>query len=41
MLVQRLRERIPNVHNVAIVEGSTVVGSHVGPGALSITVSPV
>ncbi|GAA3833979.1 MULTISPECIES: DegV family protein [Amycolatopsis] len=40
MLVQQLRERIPNVTELSIVEASTVIGAHVGPGALSITVSP-
>ncbi|NIH84999.1 DegV family protein [Amycolatopsis granulosa] len=38
-LVQRLRERIPNLKELSIVEASTVIGAHVGPGALSITVS--
>ncbi|MFD4251717.1 DegV family protein [Amycolatopsis thermoflava] len=40
MLVQQLRDRIPNVTELSIVEASTVIGAHVGPGALSITVSP-
>ncbi|GAB3564417.1 DegV family protein [Amycolatopsis endophytica] len=40
MLVQQLRERVPNVRELSIVEASTVIGAHVGPGALSITVSP-
>jgi len=40
MLVQQLRERIPNLRELNIVEASTVIGAHVGPGALSITVSP-
>jgi DegV family protein with EDD domain len=40
-IVGQLRERIPNLRELSIVEASVVVGSHVGPGALSITVSPV
>ena len=40
-LAEQLRERIPNVRDVGIVEASTVIGAHVGPGALSVTVSPV
>ncbi|MDQ0376870.1 DegV family protein [Amycolatopsis thermophila] len=39
-LVQQLRERVANVRELSIVEASTVIGAHVGPGALSITVSP-
>jgi DegV family protein with EDD domain len=40
-IVGQLRQRIPNLRDLSIVEASVVVGSHVGPGALSITVSPV
>lgn len=40
-VVGQLRQRIPNLRDLSIVEASVVVGSHVGPGALSITVSPV
>jgi DegV family protein with EDD domain len=40
-IVGQLRERIPNLRELSIVEASVVVGSHVGPGALSITVAPV
>ncbi|GHF14987.1 hypothetical protein GCM10017786_55920 [Amycolatopsis deserti] len=40
MLVQQLRDRIPDVRELSIVEASTVIGAHVGPGALSVTVSP-
>ncbi|HVV09901.1 DegV family protein [Amycolatopsis sp.] len=40
-LVHQLRERIPNVRDLTVVEASSVVGAHVGPGSMSITVSPV
>ncbi|HKS47219.1 MAG TPA: DegV family protein [Amycolatopsis sp.] len=40
-LVEQLRERIPDEREVLIVEASTVIGAHTGPGALSITVSPL
>ncbi|WP_091515410.1 DegV family protein [Amycolatopsis sacchari] len=40
-MVGQLRQRIPNLRDLSIVEASVVVGSHVGPGAMSVTVSPV
>lgn len=40
-MVDRLRRRIPNIRDLSIVEASAVVGSHVGPGALSVTISPI
>ncbi|GAB2990504.1 hypothetical protein GCM10017788_44320 [Amycolatopsis acidiphila] len=40
-VVGQLRQRIPNLRDLSIVEASVVVGSHVGPGAMSITVAPV
>ncbi|MFD8493617.1 DegV family protein [Amycolatopsis sp. NPDC059657] len=36
-----LVKRIPNVHESHLVEASAIIGAHVGPGALGITVSPV
>ena len=39
-LAHELRERVPDVRELVVVEASTVIGAHVGPGALSITVSP-
>ncbi|MBB4685548.1 DegV family protein [Amycolatopsis jiangsuensis] len=40
-VVRRLKERIPGAGDVLVGDASTVIGAHVGPGALSITVSPV
>ncbi|NKQ54791.1 DegV family protein [Amycolatopsis sp. K13G38] len=40
MLAHHLRERVANLRELLVVEASTVIGAHVGPGALSITVSP-
>jgi DegV family protein with EDD domain len=40
-LARRIGERIPNVRDSHLVEASAIIGAHVGPGALSITVSPV
>lgn len=40
-LAERLRARLPNAREIMIAETSTVIGAHVGPGALSVTVSPV
>jgi DegV family protein with EDD domain len=37
----RIAERIPNVRDSHLVDASAIIGAHVGPGALSITVSPV
>ncbi|WP_326569110.1 DegV family protein [Amycolatopsis rhabdoformis] len=39
-VVRRLKERIPGITEVVVGDASTVIGAHVGPGALSITVSP-
>ncbi|QRP44560.1 DegV family protein [Amycolatopsis sp. FDAARGOS 1241] len=39
-VVRRLKERIPGITEVVAGDASTVIGAHVGPGALSITVSP-
>ncbi|WP_409466335.1 DegV family protein [Amycolatopsis sp. GA6-003] len=39
-VVQRLRERVPGAGEIVVGDASTVIGAHVGPGALSITVSP-
>jgi DegV family protein with EDD domain len=40
-LAEQLTARLPNARGLMIVETSTIIGAHVGPGALSITVSPV
>ncbi|MTD58377.1 DegV family protein [Amycolatopsis pithecellobii] len=40
-VVRTLRRRVRNLRDLSIVESSVVVGSHVGPGAMSVTVSPV
>ncbi|MFF0148690.1 DegV family protein with EDD domain [Amycolatopsis sulphurea] len=40
-VVRRLKERIPNIGDLLVGDASTVIGAHIGPGALSITVSPV
>ncbi|TNC23363.1 DegV family protein [Amycolatopsis alkalitolerans] len=40
-VVGQLRQHVQNLRELSIVESSVVVGSHVGPGAMSITVSPV
>jgi DegV family protein with EDD domain len=37
----QLQQRVQNVRDLVVVEASTVIGAHVGPGALSVTVSPV
>ncbi|WP_406642070.1 DegV family protein [Amycolatopsis sp. WGS_07] len=39
-VVRRLRERVPSAGDIVVGDASTVIGAHVGPGALSITVSP-
>ncbi|MFD2472501.1 DegV family protein [Amycolatopsis silviterrae] len=39
-VVRRLRERVPGAGDIVVGDASTVIGAHVGPGALSITVSP-
>lgn len=38
-IVRRLRERVPGAGEIVVGDASTVIGAHVGPGALSITVS--
>jgi DegV family protein with EDD domain len=40
-LAGRIADKIPNVRDSHLVEASAIIGAHVGPGALSITVSPV
>nr|WP_113693786.1 DegV family protein [Amycolatopsis albispora] len=39
-LAEQLRHRIPQVRETMTLEASTIIGAHVGPGALGITVSP-
>ncbi|WP_158887440.1 DegV family protein [Amycolatopsis anabasis] len=36
----RLKERLPAVRDSLLLEASTIIGAHVGPGAVGITVSP-
>ncbi|MFD9888789.1 DegV family protein [Amycolatopsis sp. NPDC059027] len=36
-----LRQRVAGLGEAMLVEASTVIGAHVGPGAIGITVSPV
>lgn len=40
-LADQLRSRLPNARDPMIVEASMVIGAHGGPGALSVTVSPL
>ncbi|MFF5992251.1 DegV family protein [Prauserella flavalba] len=39
-LVQQLRSRVPALNDIMLVQASTVIAAHVGPGALGVTVSP-
>ncbi|RZQ64507.1 DegV family protein [Amycolatopsis suaedae] len=39
-LADQLRKRVRDVRDLVVAEASTVIGAHVGPGALGITVSP-
>jgi DegV family protein with EDD domain len=39
-VTRRLRAYMPNVRDALLLEASTIVGAHVGPGAVGITVSP-
>lgn len=39
-VVQQLRGRIRSLNEIMLVQASTVITAHVGPGALGITVSP-
>ncbi len=39
-LADRLRERLPEAHEVVLVELGAVVGAHVGPGTIGVVVSP-
>jgi DegV family protein with EDD domain len=40
-VAKQIGKRIPNVRDSHLVDASAIIGAHVGPGALSITVSPV
>ncbi|MFC4004703.1 DegV family protein [Prauserella oleivorans] len=40
-LVQQLRSRIPKLNDIMLVQASTVITAHVGPGALGVTVAPL
>ncbi|MCP2167044.1 DegV family protein [Goodfellowiella coeruleoviolacea] len=37
----RLRRRIPNTRDITVTEVSSILGAHVGPGTISVAVSPV
>ncbi len=39
-LVQRLRSRVPQARELVLTEVSAIIGAHVGPGALGVTISP-
>ncbi|WP_327069238.1 DegV family protein [Kitasatospora sp. NBC_01302] len=40
-LAERLRERVPGVRAVEVLEVGAVIGAHVGPGLLAVVVAPV
>ena len=40
LLAERLRERIPGLHELYVGEVGAVIGAHVGPGLLAVVVSP-
>jgi len=40
-IAKQLRKRLPQIQDSLLAEASMTIGAHVGPGALSITVSPV
>jgi DegV family protein with EDD domain len=40
-IAAKLRKRLPRLQGSLLAEASMTIGAHVGPGALSITVSPV
>jgi DegV family protein with EDD domain len=39
-LADRLRERVPHLHELYVTEVGAVIGAHVGPGLLAVVVSP-
>lgn len=39
-MMNQLRSRMPGLREIVLVQASTVITAHVGPGALGITVSP-
>nr|WP_026360949.1 DegV family protein [Amycolatopsis nigrescens] len=39
-IAERLRARMPEIQDSLLLEAGTIIGAHVGPGALGITVSP-
>ena len=39
-LAQRLRERVPGLHELHVSEVGAVIGAHTGPGLLGAVVSP-
>ncbi|WP_137814928.1 DegV family protein [Gandjariella thermophila] len=40
-LLHRLRKKIPNAREFVATQTSTIIGIHVGPGALGVSVSPL
>jgi DegV family protein with EDD domain len=39
-LAERLRQRVPGLHDLSVSEVGAVIGAHVGPGLLAVVVSP-
>jgi DegV family protein with EDD domain len=39
-LADRLRDRVPHLHDLVVTEVGAVIGAHVGPGMLAVVVSP-
>lgn len=40
-LGDRLRERVPDVHQLVVNQVGAVIGAHVGPGMLAVVISPL
>ncbi|MEU3272950.1 DegV family protein [Saccharomonospora sp. NPDC006951] len=40
-MVQQLRGRVPGLNDIFLVQASTVIAAHVGPGALGVTIAPM
>jgi len=40
-VARRLREKVPNLGEIAVSEVGAVVGAHVGPGTVGLVVSPI
>ncbi|GAA1501039.1 DegV family protein [Kitasatospora kazusensis] len=39
-LAERLRERVPGLRELSVIEVGAVIGAHVGPGLLAVVVAP-